>query len=299
MGYYRHVVHPDNHMTPPEWGEKVNQCQEDSSQLQAVYVPGEELSCPNSARRSVLEDHAPACQGCIRCDHLATWIGSILTPLWRKKGNPRTRHIKRVRKQLRDTLLGEWLVLWSGPLKFSSTKGTASCEATPGAWGLRASDKCSRRHNGLAWSRPNVYWGWKSGQEPDGPTFEQNPSELPKTLRWEGERTPLFVVHSEAKSMNMAEDDINVTTHWLPGVGQNGSWVNECPGTSKGPEQHPCTLWTSLVPKLGQREETCFGTPSLQKRTEGTSCAAEWPKYEHRHLSGQQWQTSLPLESVT
>ncbi len=227
------------------------------------------------------------------------WIGSILTPLWRKKGTPRTRHIKRVRKQLRDTLLGEWLVLWSGPLKFSSTKGTASCEATPGAWGLRASDKCSRRHNGLAWSRPNVYWGWKSGQEPDGPTFEQNPSELPKTLRWEGERTPLFVVHSEAKSMNMAEDDINVTTHWLPGVGQNGSWVNECPGTSKGPEQHPCTLWTSLVPKLGQREETCFGTPSLQKRTEGTSCAAEWPKYEHRHLSGQQWQTSLPLESVT
>ncbi len=26
-----------------------------------------------------------------------------------------------------------------------------------------------------------MYWGWKSGQEPDEPAFERNPSELPKT----------------------------------------------------------------------------------------------------------------------
>ncbi len=48
-------------------------------------------------------------------------------------------------------------------------------------WGLRACDKCLRRHDGLAWSGLNVYWGWKSRQEPDGPAFERNPSELPKT----------------------------------------------------------------------------------------------------------------------
>ncbi len=71
MGYYQHVVCHDNHMAPPEWGEKVNQSQDDSSQLQAVYVPGEELSFPNSTRWSALEDRTPACQGCVRHDHLA------------------------------------------------------------------------------------------------------------------------------------------------------------------------------------------------------------------------------------
>ncbi len=72
MRYYLHVVRPDNHMTPPERGEKVNQCQEDSSQLQTVYVQKEELSYPDSARRSALEDRATACQGYVRRNHLAT-----------------------------------------------------------------------------------------------------------------------------------------------------------------------------------------------------------------------------------
>ncbi len=66
-----------------------------------------------------------------------------------------------------------------------------------------------------------------------------------------------------------------------------GSVVHECPGAWKGPEQHPCTLWMSSVPKPGQREEPCIGKPSFQKRTEETCCAAEWPEYENRHLSGR------------
>ncbi len=37
-------------MTPPEKGEKVNQCQGDGSELQAVYVAEEELSCSNTVR---------------------------------------------------------------------------------------------------------------------------------------------------------------------------------------------------------------------------------------------------------
>ncbi len=48
-------------------------------------------------------------------------------------------------------------------------------------WGLRACDKCSWRHDGLAWSGPNMYWGWKSGQESEGSAFERNPSEHPRT----------------------------------------------------------------------------------------------------------------------
>ncbi len=60
-------------------------------------------------------------------------------------------------------------------------------------------------------------WKWRSGQEPDGPAFEQNPSEPPK-IKF-GENT-LFGVCSEAKSPNVAEDDISVITHYLPGLGQ-------------------------------------------------------------------------------
>ncbi len=83
--------------------------------------------------------------------------------------------------------LSEWLVLWSGTLKASSTKRMGSCGVTPEAaqgrlrpWGLRACDKCSLKHYGLVWSGPNMSWGWKSGQGPDGPASEWIPSELPK-----------------------------------------------------------------------------------------------------------------------
>ncbi len=146
MGYYHHVVRPDNHMTPPEWGEKVNQCQEDCSQLQAVYVPG--LPCPNSAPQPVRDATIVTIW--------RSWIAPILTPLWRKMVS---RHIKRVRKQLRDTLTRQ--VAGSVERKPKSfIHGTASCGAPQGRlqpWGLRACDKCSRRHDGLTWSRVNMY----------------------------------------------------------------------------------------------------------------------------------------------
>ncbi len=70
----------------------------------------------------------------------------------------------------------------------------------------------------LAWSGPNI---WKSEQEPDGPAFEHNPSELPKTQFVEKGENTLLGVYSEAKSTNVAEDDIPVMAHWLPGVGPN------------------------------------------------------------------------------
>ncbi len=169
-------------MTPLEKGEKVNQCQEDSSQLQPVYVPREELSCPDSARWSALEDHAPACQGCIRRNHLTP----ILTPLWRKRGFA---ILKGCKSDCATPWLVKWLVLWSRALEVSSTRGTASCEVTPRAaqgrlrpWGLRACDKCSWKHDGLTWSGPIMHWDCKKCKSgPDGPAFERNPCELPKT----------------------------------------------------------------------------------------------------------------------
>ncbi len=101
MGYYHHPVRPDNHITSPEGGEKVNQCQEDGSQLQAVYVPEEELLVQTS-HAGLPSKTAPQS---VRDASIVTiwrqWIAPILTPLWRKRGY---RHNKRVRKQLRDTL---------------------------------------------------------------------------------------------------------------------------------------------------------------------------------------------------
>ncbi len=117
-----------------------------------------------------------------------------------------------------------------------------------------------------------MYWGWKSGQEPDGPAFERNPSELPKTHFVEKGRE-----HSSWYSFWGPEHEYGIGRHpcdksltpWSgPGWANHpSSWVHECPETRKGPEQHPCTLWTSSVPKA----RTLYCKPSLQKRTEGTS----------------------------
>ncbi len=60
----------------------------------------------------------------------------------------------------------------------------------------------------------------------------------------------------------------NSLTPWSRPVWANrpGSWVHECSVASKGPEQHPCTLWTSSGPRPGQREEPCTGKPFLQRQ---------------------------------
>ncbi len=72
VGHYRHIVRSDYYMMLPKNGEKMHQSQEDSSEFQVVYVPGNELSCPFPVRRSAFEDRAPACHWCVRRDHMAT-----------------------------------------------------------------------------------------------------------------------------------------------------------------------------------------------------------------------------------
>ncbi len=104
------------------------------------------------------------------------------------------------------------------------------------------------------------------------------------TVCWEGERTLFLVLIQRPRSRMWRRN----TSLWR--FTDSLEWARM---------QHPCTLWMSSVPKPGQREEPCIGKPSLQKRTEQTSCAAEWPEYENRHLSGWQWQISLPLEYKT
>ncbi len=126
---YQHVVCHDNHMAPPEWGEKVNQSQDDSSQLQAVYVPGEELPCPNSTRWLPSKTAPQPVRDVSVVTIWRLWIAPILTPLWRKWGHA---ILKGCESNCATLLLGEWLVLWSGPLNVSSPKGTVSCGATTG-----------------------------------------------------------------------------------------------------------------------------------------------------------------------
>ncbi len=74
--------HRSGGMTPPEKREKVNQCQEDGSELQAVYVPGEELSLPLKNAPQLLIDASVVTMW-------RRWIASILTPLRRKVGSER------------------------------------------------------------------------------------------------------------------------------------------------------------------------------------------------------------------
>ncbi len=143
-------------------------------------VPGRRLSATGSlcARRGTLSSKLcmPVCPrrpstSLSGMRPLWPFVDGESHPFWLHSGEKRgSHHIKRVQKQLPELYMGsltrrnfatllldEWLVLWSGPQKCSSTKGTASCGATPGAaqgrmqpWGLRVCDKCSRRHDGLA-----------------------------------------------------------------------------------------------------------------------------------------------------
>ncbi len=145
-----------------------------------------------------------------------------------------------------------------------------------------------------------MYWGWKSRQEPDGPAFERNPSELPKTHFVEKGRE-----HSSWYSFWGPEHecgigrDILVTSHWLPGVGQDEPIIQVVEYTNAlKPEKGQSSIHALCERPRCQRQEPCIGNPSLQKRTEGTCCAPELPEYENRHLSDRQWQTSLPLESA-
>ncbi len=109
-------------------------------------------------------------------------------PFWPHFGGKRGPAIvKGAKSNCATPWLGESLVSWGVVSALSSTKGMASCGATLGAtqgrplpWGLAACGRYLLRHDGLAWSGPGMLWNWKSGQEPNGPASERNPSEPPK-----------------------------------------------------------------------------------------------------------------------
>ncbi len=106
-------------------------------------------------------------------------------------------------------------------------------------------------------------WKWRSGQEPDGPAFEQNPSEPPKIKFvekwWEHSFWCLFWGQEPECGGGRYLCD-NSLSPWIGPVWANrtGSWVHKCPGASKGPEQHPCTLWTSSGLRPGQAKGKNF-----------------------------------------
>ncbi len=99
VGHNRHIVRSDYDMIPPENGEKIPRRQ--------PWVPGslyaKRGTLPSTPCSPVCPQSAP--QPVIDASFVIIWrqwIAPILTPLWRKAGS---RHSKRVRQQLRDTLV--------------------------------------------------------------------------------------------------------------------------------------------------------------------------------------------------
>ncbi len=196
----------------------MNQYQEDGSELQAVYVPGEEL------------------------------------------------HIKKVWKQLRDTLIRQV----AGPLE-------------------RILNRLIHQRNGLMWSNPRGSIGEAAAIRPRSlrqvlterlwPSLKRAKHALKMEIRagarraciWtESKWTPknkvcrevvrtLFLVFVLRPRARMWLCD-NSLSPWIGPVWANrtGSWVHKCPGASKGPEQHPCTLWTSSGLRPGQAKGKNF-----------------------------------------
>ncbi len=224
------------------------------------------------------------------------WIAPILTPLWRKAGS---RHCKRGREQLRDTLIRQ-------------VAGTVGCNLS----------SFIHQRNGLMWSNPRGNTGeaaamrpsslrqvptdtwqpslkqakhavkWISGQEQKGPAPEWNPNEPPET--WFAE---MGGAHSYWHSFWGQEngcggerylcDDLLAPWSEPEWASRPDSSAHECLGASKGPVQHPCILWMFSAPRPGRRAGPCIGKPSLQRQTEGTSYVAERPKCENMHPLGR------------
>ncbi len=220
------------------------------------------------------------------------WIAPMLTPLWRKAGS---RIVQGAEINCATPWLAEWLVMRGVVSGLSSTRGTASCGATLGAtqgrplpWSLATCGRYSLRHDGLAWSGLDMLWNWKPGQEPNGPASERNPNEPPRTQFAESGRE-----HSSWRSFWGQENECGGERYPCedsPAPWSEPEWASrpnnsthECPGTSKGPVQHPYTSWTFSVPRPDRREGPCIGKPSLQRQTKGTSCVAERPACEKKH----------------
>ncbi len=252
-------------------------------------VPGRQLWAPGSScarRGTLLSKHCvPVClrktepQPVIDVSVVTMWRRwnvPSLTPLRRKVGS---RHIKRVQKQLRYTLIRRV----AGPVE-------------------RILNSLIHQRNGLMWSNPRVSTEEAAAMRPRSlrqvltETWWTSLKRAKHALKleiWAGawraciwtesKWTPknpvcrvvvrtLFLVFvlrpsSEAKCGGGRYLCDNSLTPWSRLVWGNhsGSWVHECPGASKGPEQHPCTLWTSSTPRPGQREEPCTDKPFLQK----------------------------------
>ncbi len=127
-----------------------------------------------------------------------------------------------------------------------------------------------------------MYWGWKSGQEPDGPASKRNPSELTKTQFVEKGRE-----HSSWCLFWGQDHDRGGERHpcnsWLtPWSGPEwanrpGNWIHKCPGASTGLHAF-CECPQSQSLARGKDFVLISKVNSVQKRTKGTSCAAGQPE---------------------
>ncbi len=190
------------------------------------------------------------------------WIAPILTRLWRKVGS---RHFKKPRKQLRNTLIRR-------------VAGTVGCILST----------FIHQRNGLMWSNPRGSTGEAAAMRPSNlrqvltetwwPSLKRarHAAKLeiragarraciwtkskwtPKnTVCWEGKRT-LFLAFILRPRERMWWRTISLwwltnSLEWARMSQSSSNSARDCPGTSKGPAKHPCTLWKFLAPRPGQR----------------------------------------------
>ncbi len=240
---------------------KIHQSQEDSPEFQAVMC--QERNPPvHSPLAGLPSKTAP--QPVIDASVVIIWrrwIALILTPLWRKA---ESRHCKRGREQLRDTLIRR-------------VAGTVGCNLS----------SFIHQRNGLMWSNPRGNTGEAAAMRPN--SLRQVPTETwwpslkrarhavkldiragakraciwmeskrsPRnTVRWDGRSTlflPFILRPRWCGGERYPCDDLLAPWSEPEWASCPDSSAHECPGASKGPVQHPCILWTFSAPRPGRK----------------------------------------------
>ncbi len=149
VGHNRHIVRPDYDMIPPRTGRKYFKARK-TALSSRQFICQKRNSSFHSPLAGLPSKTAP--QPVIDASVVIIWwrwIAPILTPLWRKTGS---RHIKRCRQQLRDTLIRR-------------VAGTVWCNLS----------SFIHQRNGLMWSSPRGNTGEAAAMRPN--SLRQVPTE--------------------------------------------------------------------------------------------------------------------------
>ncbi len=111
------------------------------------------------------------------------------------------------------------------------------------------------------------------------------------TVRWEGKRT-LFLAFILRPRKWMWRRTISLwrlinSLEWARMSQSSKLFRTRMPWNLKGASAASMHFVNVLVPRPGRKEGPCIGKPSLQRRTEGTSCVTGQPGCESMHPLGR------------